>query len=152
MANSLNRDLNNCLVVLGREHYPDDPKWDDEENRTVLTTGGFGCNASTMGGAIFVRDRWGKSWRAEGHQVERCIREVPEDERAIPFIVNVMSPAGVETYEVTAVTDTNATHQVLAIKGWENLPRSIGMTHDDTLIEVDGVEYAIAPKAKGVSE
>lgn len=148
MANSLNRDIEFCEVILGREHYPDDPKWNDEMNRTVLVTGGFGCHPTTNGGALFVRDRWGKSWRAEGHQVAQFIREVPEDQRGIPFIVNVMSESGVETYEVIAVTDTSATHQVLANKGWEHLPRRIGMEHDDTLIEVDGVEYAIAPKAK----
>jgi len=32
---------------------------------------------------LYVRDRDGKSWRAESYMVERFIREVPEDERAV---------------------------------------------------------------------
>lgn len=150
MANALNRDLENCEVILAREYYPEDePQWAEEAQRTVFVTGGFGAAASTNGNALFVRQNDGTSFRAEGYMVEKFVREVPEDERAITYVVNVMSEQGVETYEVSAVTTTNATSQVLQQLGWGLLPHRFGVTHDDVLIEVDGVEYALSPKKKG---
>jgi len=152
MANSLNRELKGCEVVIAREYYKDadDPKWDDEQNRTVLVTGGFGSHASTNGSTLFVRDRWGKSWGAKGYQVERFVREVPEEERHIRFIVNVMSPEGVQSYEVMAETSTTATNKIINDLGWGSLPHRIDPSHDDTLIEIEGVEYIVSPKMKGL--
>ena len=122
MANSLNRNLTDCLVVLGREHYPSDPKWDGEASRTVFVTGGFGANADTGGNALYVRDSDSKSWRAEGYMVERFVREVPEDEREIPYIVTVMSEQGVECYEVKAKARIVAVLHILKTLGWSDLP------------------------------
>ena len=148
MANSLNRNLTDCFVVLGREHYPSDPKWDGEASRTVFVTGGFGANADTGGNALYVRDRDGESWRAEGYMVERFIREVPEDERAVPYIVTVMSEQGVESYEVQAMTPIAAVLQILKTCGWSDLPYRLSDQHDDLLIEVKGVEYVLSAKMK----
>lgn len=153
MANSVGRNIDNCEVVLKREYYPEDePQWNSEEARTVFVSGGFGTNPDTSGNAIFCRGKDGKTFRGEGYMVERFIREVPEDERDLIYVVNVMSVNGVETHDVMAPSTTTATHQVLDSKGWGNLPRRIGVEHDDTLIEVDGVEYAVTVKLKGVSE
>lgn len=150
MANALNRDLENCEVVLAREYYPEsEPQWDEEAQRTVFVTGGFGAAASTNGNALFVRQSDGTSFRAEGYMVERFIREVPETEREVVYVVNVMSPSGVQSHQVSALTTTNATSQVLQQLGWGSLPHRMGLTHDDVLIEVDGVEYALSPKKKG---
>lgn len=153
MANSLDRDISNCEVVIAREHYKDtgDDKYNDEQNRTVFVTGGFGASAHTNGNALIVRGKDGKSFRAEGWMVEKFVREVPKEEREIAYIVNVMSPEGVHTYDVMAETTTSATHKVLDELGWANLPRHIGLQDDHTYIEVDGVEYAISPKIKGVT-
>jgi hypothetical protein len=152
MANSLNKDLNNCLVVLGRAHYPaNEPEWENEENRTVLVYGGFGASPEAMGGALFVRDNKGNTWRAEGHMVERLIREVPVNEQAITYIVTVMTPDGVETHEVSAITPTSATREVLELRGWGSLPHRIGDSADDILIEIDGSSYILSPKMKGAS-
>ena len=145
MANSLNRNLTDCLVVLGREHYPSDPKWNDEASRTVFVTGGFGANADTGGNALYVRDRDGKSWRAEGYMVERFIREVPKDERAVPYTVTVMSANGVESHEATARTPIAAVLSLLTRFGWDGLPYRLSDEHDDALITVEGVDYILSP-------
>jgi|SRR5450756_1432423 len=152
MANSLNRDINNCVVVLKREYYPDDePQWDDEDNRTVFVTGGFGADPKTGGNALFVRGNEGTSWRAEGYMVERLVREVPEDEREIIYIVTVMSVNGVETHEVSATTTLRAVSKTLELKGWGSFPQKMGVDHDDAMMEVDGVDYIIKPRVKGAA-
>ena len=148
MANSLNRNLTDCLVVLGREHYPSDPKWDGEASRTVFVTGGFGANASTSGSALFVRDSDGRTWRAEGYMVERFIREVPEDERAVPYIVAVMSEQGAESYEVMVNTPIAAVLHILKTLGWSDLPYRLSDQHDDLLIDVRGAEHVLSAKMK----
>jgi hypothetical protein len=148
MANSLNRSLTNCLVILGREHYPSDPKWDGEANRTVFVSGGFGANADTSGSALFVRDGDGKSWRAEGYMVERFVREVPVDEREITYIVNVMSEHGVASHEVKATTPLAAVLDILKTLGWSDLPYRLSDQHDDLLIEVKGAEYVLSARTK----
>jgi len=148
MANSLNRNLTDCLVVLGREHYPSDPKWDGEASRTVFVTGGFGANTDTSGNALFVRDRDGKSWRAEGYMVERFVREVPEDERKIAYIVTVMSEQGVESYEVMVKTPIAAVLHILKTLRWSDLPYRLSDQHDDLLIVVKGVEHVLSAKMK----
>jgi len=148
MANSLNRNLTDCLVVLGREHYPSNRKWDDEANRTVFVTGGFGANADTNGNALYVRDRDGKTWRAEGYMVERFVREVPEDEQAVPYVVTVMSEQGVESYEVMVNTPIAAVLHILKTFGWSDLPYRLSDQRDDLLINVKGVEYVLSPKMK----
>jgi hypothetical protein len=149
MANSLNRNLTDCLVVLGREHYPTDPKWNDEASRTVFVSGGFGANADTSGNALYVRDRDGKSWRAEGYMVERFIREVPEDERQLLYVVTVMSTEGVESYEMWSKTPTGAVRSVIQVRGWDGIGYRMGEEHDDALITVEGVDYVVSPKKKG---
>ena len=151
MANSLNRELEGCEVILRRSDYPDDPTWNEEANRTVLVVGGFGASAKSNGNALFVRDRWGKSWRAEGYMVEWLVREVPADERDITYIVTVMSDEGLESFEVEALTTSIANNKVIEMKGWKFLPRRIG-NHDDTFVNVDGVEYAVSPKMKDAPE
>ena len=152
MANSLDKDLNNCLVILGRKYYPEgEPQWDDEENRTVFVTGGFGANPKTNGNALFVRGNDGKSFRAEGYMVEKFVREVPEDEREIAYIVTVMSVNGVETHEVSAINTIRAISKTLELKGWGSFPQKMGDDHDDAMMEVDGVDYIIKPKMKGIS-
>lgn len=149
MANSLNRDLNNCEVVLRRDAYPEDNSiWDNEKNRTVFVTGGFGSSAEANGSALFVRDNRGNTWRAEGHMVERLVRVVPAEQQAIIYIVTVMSPTGVETYEVSAITPSSANTEVLKMKGWEHLSHRIGDKADDILIEIDGASHILSPKMK----
>ncbi|PKQ16736.1 MAG: hypothetical protein CVT67_02900 [Actinobacteria bacterium HGW-Actinobacteria-7] len=152
MANSLDRDIEFCEVVLGREFYPDDePSWDTEENRTVFCYGGFGSSSEANGSALFVRDHKGNTWQARGHMVERLVREVPEDERAITYIVTVMSPAGVETYEVSAITPNSANTEVLKMKGWEHLTHTLGDKADGVLIDIEGINHILSAKMKGVS-
>jgi len=153
MANSLNRDLNNCEVVLRRDAYPEgNSTWDEEKNRTVFVTGGFGANPKTNRNALFVRGRDGVSFRAEGYQVERLVREVPEDEREIIYIVTVMWVNGVETHEVSALNTIKAISKTLELKGWGSFPQKMGVDHDDAMMEVDGVDYIIKPRMKGVTQ
>jgi len=135
-------------VVLGREHYPTDPKWNDEASRTVFVSGGFGANADTNGNALFVRDRDGKSWRAEGYMVERFVREVPEGERAVPYIVTVMSEQGVESYEVMVNTPIAAVLHILKTLGWSDLPYLLSDQHDDLMVTVKGAEHVLSAKMK----
>lgn len=117
----------------------------------MFVTGGFGANASTGGNALFVRGNDGKSFRAEGYQVERLVREVPEGEREITYVVTVMSLNGVETHEVSALNTIKAISKTLELKGWGSLPQKMGVDHDDAMMEVDGVDYIIKPKMKGAS-
>lgn len=151
MANSLDRELEGCEVVLRRSDYPDDPKWNEEAQRTVFVVGGFGASSKSNGNALFVRDRWGKSFRAEGWMVESFVREVPLEERDITYIVTVMSNEGLESFEVEAPTTSIANNKVIEMKGWKFLPHRIG-NHDDTFVNVDGVEYAVSPKMKDAPE
>jgi len=150
MANSLDRDLEHCEVVLGREHFPAaEGKWDDEKNRTVFVTGGFGASASSNGNALFVRGTDGVVFRAEGWMVERFVRQVPEDERQILYVVTVMSTEGVESYEMWSMTPTGAVSSVLQVRGWDGINYRMGEEHDDALITVEGVDYVLHPKKKG---
>jgi len=150
MANSLDKNLLNAEVVLGRNNYPaDEPQWDDEQNRTVLVTGGFGSSAESNGNALFVRGRDGVSFRAEGWMVERYIRLVPEDERQLLYVVTVMSTEGVETHEIWSKTPTGAVQSVIQVRGWDGIGYRMSEDHDDALITVEGVDYIISPKKKG---
>ena len=91
--------------------------------------------------------------RQEAHlhrssMVERFLREVPEDERAVPYIATVMSEQGVESYEVMVNTPIAAVLHILKTLGWSDLPYRLGDQHDDLLIEVRGVEYVLSATMK----
>ena len=80
--------------------------------------------------------------------VERFLREVPEDERAVPYIATVMSEQGVESYEVMVNTPIAAVLHILKTLGWSDLPYRLSDQHDDLLIEVKGAEYVLSAKMK----
>jgi hypothetical protein len=67
MANSLNEDVTNKVVILSSEYYVG-----SVDKRRFLCESGFGCVPFTMGGAIFgtfLSD--GEKCRVEGYQIER---------------------------------------------------------------------------------
>jgi hypothetical protein len=150
MANSLNMDLTHCIVVLKRSQYPAaESKWDDEENRTVFVTGGFGAASNSTSDAMFVRGSDGVVFCVAGWMVERFVRRVPDAEAGIAYVVAVMRDDGVLTSEVVANSPIAAVYKVMDELGWMHLPHTTRVIDDDDiLVQVEGATVVLSAKAK----
>lgn len=76
MANSMNRDLTGCVVLIAAQYLK--PEYQEEEARRFRVWGGFGAQPHTAGNALFgtfVAN--GLEARMEGYMVERLVEEPP---------------------------------------------------------------------------
>lgn len=81
MANAINQDITNKVVVLKEEVMT--PEYRGIADRLFLAEGGFGCQPSTIGGAVFGKHLSdGERARYDGWHFERLATE--EDLKAVP--------------------------------------------------------------------
>ena len=147
MANSLNVDLADCVVVLGREHFPaDDRRWDAERARTVLVRGGVGAKASVRGSWMWVTDENGAAFRAHGWMVRRLVRR-HEPQVRTSYDVAVMGAQGVDSFEVVATSALAASHRVLHDLGWMQTGHAPRESHGDMCVEVNGAQFVVSARA-----
>lgn len=81
MANSLNIDITDKVVVIAEQHMAEG--YENLANRLFKAEGGFGCDPQTMGNAVvgtYLVD--GEKARREGWQIERLADE--EDLACLP--------------------------------------------------------------------
>lgn len=72
--NSLGIDLTGKTVILKREIFTENVKYDDTNNRKLLCRDGFGCKPFTMGGCIYATYiPTGQEIRIDGYDVESLI-------------------------------------------------------------------------------
>jgi hypothetical protein len=151
MANALNMDLADCVVVLGREHFPaNEPKWNEEHTRTVLVRGGVGSKGAVRGSWMWVTDENGEAFRAHGWMVRRLVRQ-PVPQNHATYAVSVMDADGVQTLEIVATSPLAASYRVMHDLGWMQLSHTACEKHGDLFVEAEGARFVLTASPRPVA-
>lgn len=78
MSNTLNRDINGCVILVAARHLTDNRQ--EEKHRKFRVDGGFGACVGTAGNGVFgvwLDDSTETPRRIEGWMVEAVVEEPP---------------------------------------------------------------------------